>query len=366
MPVHARSRALLATAALGAATAIAFAAPASAGEEGLYAGSAVELTEKPGTTLTLKPELHNPGAEFTGLRMRAYVDHAFDLDETFGNCKYADLSDAPVVAVLCEFSGPVAAGRAYTVASGFTAKVRDTTFGGLFQYLWYAPGDEGYIEPEDGERQWRTGSGAAVGLSDIGAQGTENDSNGSHFGVRSEGGAGYDLAAVGASVTGKAGETVKVTIGYENKGATVDATRSGDPVARLRFGVPADTTVTRVSDNCRVMEDKVRYECWLPVVIPAGYKASYTFELKLGAKPGKGWAGLMSPHTSRDELLKDDVVNNNRADVVVGTKTATTPKPNAQQPLAKTGASAPAAVGVAGGLLLAGGTLVALARRRRA
>ncbi|GLZ77590.1 hypothetical protein Afil01_23970 [Actinorhabdospora filicis] len=361
MPLRARSRTLLTAAALGVATAVAFAAPASAGEDGLYAGTPVELTAAPGSSVTLSPQVHNPGAEFTGLRMRLYVDHAYDLAETFGNCKYADLPDSPVVTAICDFTQPVTAGRAFGLSTSFTAKVRDTTFGGLFQYIWYAPGDDGYTEPSDAERAWRTGSGAAVSLEDIGVQGTENDSNGSWIGVTSKGGAGFDLAANGATVTGKPGDTVKVTVGYQNKGATVDATRSGSPVAVLRFAVPAGTTVTSVPRGCALMEDKARYQCKIPVVIPAGDKATFTFELKLGAKPGKGSVGLMVPYTSEDVLIEDGVSGNNRADVMV--KAPAAPKPDAREPLAKTGMPLP--LGLAGGLVLAGGVMVAVARRRR-
>jgi len=61
----------------------------------------------------------------------------------------------------------------------------------------------------------------------------------------------YDVAAIGATVSGTVGGTVKVTVGVRNNGpGALDSSLSGDPVRVFGVTIPPGTKVTRAPASC--------------------------------------------------------------------------------------------------------------------
>jgi hypothetical protein len=75
-----------------------------------------------------------------------------------------------------------------------------------------------------------------------------------------------DVAAVGASVSGSVGETVRVEVGSRNVGGAIDFTRTGSSAGRFRFQLPGGTEATDVPADCRLDDEAqaVTYVCQLP------------------------------------------------------------------------------------------------------
>ena len=92
---------------------------------------------------------------------------------------------------------------------------------------------------EDGISVGKPGNGGNLTLTKAGAlrgfqADTNPDNNWSGMKVSVTGKNGVDLAAIGDSVTGKAGEVVNATVGVRNNGpASLDFNRSGSPVTKI-------------------------------------------------------------------------------------------------------------------------------------
>jgi hypothetical protein len=107
----------------------------------------------------------------------------------------------------------------------------------------------------------------------------------------------YDLAATGATATGKAGDTVKVQVGLRNNGpASLDPDRSiaGTTVAAFTFNVPPGVTVTALNHGCMPVNSQgqggslgepgaPRYACETATHIAPNTTFVVTFELKINA-----------------------------------------------------------------------------------
>lgn len=381
MPAHTRITAALA---LGAAATLAFTAPAYAEEESaLRTGNDVTLDASVGDGVDMPFELYNTGPDTTGVKLRAHATGEAVPYPRFANCRYALLEHVTVVE--CLFDGTVAAGHAYGLAQSFTVTTGDRYYGTSVDHSWFAPGDEGYDLPDS--VPWEQGAGGVLGLTDLGPGTPPTSNDGAEITIRLRDHSGWDLAAVGSTVTGTAGQTVRAAVGVENKAATLDAHHSDESLASARFTVPKGTTVVAVPDGCTTLaydEDggwtspgKPRYNCALGHYLPAGAKTVWTFGLRLDkdVEDAEGAvAVVMTGDLSEDRAIEADKDHgNDRAKVVVnpsppkpGATTTPAGRPAVGQGLAKTGPPVLLIGGTAAGLTLFGAVLLAAVRRRRA
>jgi hypothetical protein len=129
----------------------------------------------------------------------------------------------------------------------------------------------------------------------------------------------YDVAALGAAKTGKAGATVTATVGVRNNGpGALDNSLYNEPVWHFVVAAPPGTAVTRVPVSCAGLYTDpdgnlteaepgkagyTRYRCSPDVdFLGAGAKLTVTFSMKI-TKVIKGATGSVS---ARDPLASQD------------------------------------------------------------
>lgn len=179
-----------------------------------------------------------------------------------------------------------------------------------------------------------------------------------------------DLAAIGATLHGAAGDTVTATVGLTNLGPATLSNRAGGPAANFLFTVPPGTSVVEVPDECLAASDTTAtpgaaaYLCGSDFVFAKGDKVTPTFKLKItevieGAE-GTVQAVLLDGSTN---LRFDKNPANNTAKVLVN--------PAADAGDGGTGGGLPVtgvqvgAIAGGGALLLAAGVVLFLFTRRR-
>jgi hypothetical protein len=89
-----------------------------------------------------------------------------------------------------------------------------------------------------------------------------------------------DFAAVGTTVSGAPGTTVRVPVGVHNNGpVTIDRTHDRKPAAAARFTLPPGTAAVTVPSGCTPYG--AQYVCESPPLLPAGQTYTWTFALKV-------------------------------------------------------------------------------------
>jgi LPXTG-motif cell wall-anchored protein len=224
----------------------------------LAGGPEVNLTAAPGAAFSAPLVLANVG-ETSAKGAAVFFDHDYSIrpGKHYSNCNYE--GDR---LISCRFTDTVAPGETFTASVPYLLG-KDT----------YAPGNEhGYhnwmtpAEFEDftafleqvGYPTGKPGTDGPLTLtkkSTLKAGSVQADTdptnNWSGMEIKVTGKNGVDLAAVGDSVTGKAGEVVGATVGVHNNGpAALDLGRIGDPVTKIDVTVPTGTTAVKVSDAC--------------------------------------------------------------------------------------------------------------------
>ena len=109
----------------------------------------------------------------------------------------------------------------------------------------------------------KPGDGPVLSLpeapSKVAARGFQADTdpmnNWSSMTIKVNGKNGADLVALGAQLTGEAGDVVKATLGVRNDGpAALDFSRGGSPVTKIDIAVPQGTTAVKVPEVCAPLE----------------------------------------------------------------------------------------------------------------
>ncbi|MFC4149108.1 LPXTG cell wall anchor domain-containing protein [Micromonospora mangrovi] len=224
----------------------------------LAGGPEVNLTAAPGDAFSAPLVLANVG-QTTAKGAAVFFDHDYSIrpGKHYSNCNYE--GDR---LISCQFTDTVAPGETFTASVPYVLG-KDT----------YAPGNEhGYhdwMTPSEfddftaylkhvGYPTGKPGTDGALTLtkkSSLKANSFQADTdptnNWSGMEIKVTGKNGVDLAAVGDSVTGKAGEIARATVGVHNNGpAALDLGRIGDPVTKIDVTVPTGTTAVKVSDAC--------------------------------------------------------------------------------------------------------------------
>lgn len=186
----------------------------------------------------------------------------------------------------------------------------------------------------------------------------------------------YDIEALGATATGTVGTVVKVVIGARNNGqGTLDLTTAQQKAWRYYFVVPAGTETVAVPDRCagKVTNGNTSeyvpghlgstlYECTHEGFrFPAKTSTTVEFSLKITqvVANATGTVSWAAPGTTV-QVPADTKPANDTANVVVNGTAA-----NTGDTLPITGVNVLAVAGVGFGLVLSGGALYAVSRRRQ-
>lgn len=325
----------------------------------LAAGESYELSAKPGAAFELPLEVTNTtGDAVHGAGFRAHADYAYEAAERFSNCTYGE--DDRLAG--CLFEEDLEPGTTYRVAVPFTLRA-DTT----------APGSEGgefeWMTADDYARKAPKSSGAAAAsagklrlepvASAKRAPQTDVDpeDNWQTVIVKVTGKQGTDVAAVGARVSGEAGDVVTAKVGLRNNGpATIDSSRSDEPASVALITIPAGTTVAEAPDKCYVAEydktepDAVQYYCATDLLFRAGRTVTWTFRLRIDKVRADATGTVeANPACQCSRFAKDLKRSNDKAKLIVN-PTAEEPVAGGEQP----GAGEPGTGGEGGGLPITG------------
>jgi hypothetical protein len=191
---------------------------------------------------------------------------------------------------------------------------------------------------------------------------------------------GKDVAALGATASGKVGDVVPVTIGVKNNGpGTLDGSRAEEPVLWFIFQIPPGTEVTSAPKTCgSIVEDGngqvghdgapagTYYRCATGSFLAAGDTFSAAFQLKITnvIPNATGTVGFYDKYASPPDWMHDDVPANDKASVVINPSTGGTGGSSGSLPI--TGARTGLLAGTGVLLLVAGGAMYLIGRRRKA
>jgi LPXTG-motif cell wall-anchored protein len=164
-----------------------------------------------------------------------------------------------------------------------------------------------------------------------------------------------------------------------NGRGTLDGSRSGgEPVLRFIFQVPPGTEVTSAPARCESVIEQgggqigkpgapggTYYRCFTGTVLVAGDSFSAAFKLKITSviPNATGTVGFDDKYASPPDWMHDDVPANDKASVVINPSTGGTGGGSGSLPI--TGAQTGLLAGTGALLLLLGGVMYALARRRQ-
>lgn len=365
----------------------------------------------PGQTQNLPIVFSNGGTESVGtVVLEINATRGMGLVERYDNCSYTDPehnSEPDLSRTVCTIEGELEPGAVYE-ADPLTLKAAPYAFNESMTYSVH----EKAPEPKTAQKLVKPNTGKKLTARKRPAKAAQdspeidltNNTQGFDFAVKNS----ADFVARGASLKGKAGDTVKADLGFRNDGPAwiwgVDHT--GANVAVTDIVIPAGAKVTKMPKGCwganadgspREWDlGAPRYFCSTSTVVGEKQNFTYPFELKIETfiEDAKGsvmvgrWA-----HADIEVPAWDPNPANNKATFVINAKdTGPTPTPtptatstptpgqsatptaapsagNSPKPsggLASTGSTVgPVAIG--GAVLVAvGGALVVAFRRRAA
>ena len=355
----------------------------------LAAGKNSIVSVKPGGAFDAGLQLHNNADSAAhGAALIFDTDYAFRSAKKFSNCFYeGDHLNA------CVFDQDLAAGGSYSLTVPYQAG-KDTqapgTAAGEFEWL---TGDDyadliNFLSSRGLGGPGTVGTGGKLELEQLPtirslAKQTDPDQNNNWQTVdlKVTGKQGVDLAAVGATFTGTAGQTVPVTVGVRNVGkATLDWSRSDEPAAAVLVTPPTGTTAAEIPAGCTksdgIFSTKpgvTQYLCLSDPLFPAGTSVTWTFQLKVNKASSNTLGSVeVNPPCACDVFAGDINKANNTAKIVLnptgggqGGNGGSTGGQGGGGGLAITGPQT-AVVGGAGAALVAAGVVgFVFARRRR-
>jgi hypothetical protein len=344
----------------------------------LIAGPEITLAGDAGSTLSLSPTVRNAGSRVvrgvvlsssSGSRSASYRPQ-------YRNCVYTD------VEFFCVFDQELAAGKQYTPAAPVAVELgEDAPAPSTFDTYadWQTPDDATDSMNAISKRGGKPGTGPELRLVEkVSAQRAVPQTdvsaidNFTHVVVEVTGRNLPDLAAIGTTVRGTAGETVTATVGIKNLGpAVID---SWDQFPSAYVVLPAGTTVVEADRNCVAVEGKAgEYRC-LSGGLAVGETATWALKITVSGT-GKGTITARTEIAGEDAYGPDRNAANNTAALLINPPAAAGGGGGADGTggaadgdggiLAITGVNATLAAGAGVTLLLAGAAAVAVTRRRR-
>ncbi|MFF1412776.1 LPXTG cell wall anchor domain-containing protein [Streptomyces sp. NPDC058289] len=303
----------------------------------------------PGETQPLPIAFGNTGTESAkGVALELKTTHGMDLVEEYDNCAYSqdDTQGRPWDkgwgTTVCTFDNEVQPGEFYEISGPLTLKAAPHAFLESLIYAVHEVGDQ----PKTAQKLVKPSTGKKLEFRKRAAKSAPRSAdldpwnNWHDFDFSAKNTA--DLAATGTSVKGKAGETVKVDLGFQNDGpAWIAYFRSGEDVAMADIVIPAGAKVTKVPEACSPrtatgdhLEEELgapRYYCSTSHVVGEKQKFSYPFELKIekvvAAATGSVSVGQWSDKGTTPQAWDPNHANNKAAFVINGKDTTPTPTP---------------------------------------
>jgi LPXTG-motif cell wall-anchored protein len=266
----------------------------------LAAGPETKTSAAPGAAFTTPATVSNVGGTAAkGAVAIFFNDYGLNAAKHFSNCTY--VGDELRT---CTFDEELAVGSTFSASLPYTLGA--DTYAPSAKYgeiIWMTPAEfEDFQKDMDfyQETIGKPGTDGELALTQVpgkaAAQGFQADrqpeNNGTIFTVTATGKNGTDLEALGTSVTGAAGATVKATFGLRNNGpATLDYNRAGSSVTYLSFDVPQGTTAVAVPENCITRNGdewgepgqpgQRHYFCYFGSVLKAGDSEMLDFSLRV-------------------------------------------------------------------------------------
>lgn len=330
-----------------------------------------------------------------GAVVRIHTSRGTDLLEKYDNCTYGPAGDQNlrkgVTLAICTFEDLIEGGKAYEAVEPLTVKANGRAMNEVLVTQVFRTNEapktpEGHTRPNTGKKltlKPRTASGGSY--SDF--------SRDIEWQVKNT----ADFAAIGATATGKAGETVKLDLGFHNRGPAA-VTKDGRRAAvTADIRIPAGTTVTKVPRSCnQKWQNSTEYYCHGATTMLEDERDVRTFELRIdkvveGAtgtiKVGSDYGGLPESWDPDHANNKAAIVLNPKNPGPAPTSTATptptstagtgTPTATASASASATTTTAPASGGLAStgtsvvttavgaAVVLVGGIALFVAFRRR-
>ncbi|WP_316776064.1 LPXTG cell wall anchor domain-containing protein [Streptomyces sasae] len=357
--------------------------------------------DKPGSTIESPLTISNTGSlPANGVQLQVLTTPGLSYADRFSNCSYSTVSGDPYGSTqqaLCTFDTTVEPGKSYRLDQPLKLDVSKQA---LYEYIRREalPVRDAKAPSGSGPKLSLVAAGAAdTGAMEVGRQYVMVDNT-------------ADMAAGGDTVAGAPGDLVHVDLTLSDEGPARMANNVGDDQPALLFTVPTGTKAVEIADRCRVWNPEAQsstgertpgaaqYVCFPePNQFEVGDTRTFGFGLKI-REGAKTTTGEVRATTSYDTALEfDHNPDNNTAPVTVqveGDDSGATPSPSASATtpgtdgkaggndvtpqtvadtagagsLASTGSSSvlPVAAAVGAGVLLLGGGLVFVVRRRKA
>ncbi|MDW5327790.1 LPXTG cell wall anchor domain-containing protein [Plantactinospora sp. KLBMP9567] len=350
----------------------------------LAAGDELTRSGKPGGKVSTPLTVANNGeSTIQGAVAVFYNDYAFRSTTRFSNCTYADED-----LLTCKFDEALAPGGSYSATLPYTIGADTEAPGGAYgEIVWMTTAEfedyVAYLADRGVTDLGKPGTDGELDLTQAGgvqARGQQADTNPennwSSVALEVTGKNGADLSAIGATLTGEAGDVVTAKLGLRNEGpATIDATRGGGSFTNVHVTIPTGTTAVGVPENCSPRDSDgsgdweqfgktgaPAYHCYSESFIKVGDQHAFEFKLRIDKvvpnATGSIEINIDCPCEGRHSDLDG---SNDEAKILVNA----TEEGGGGGGLPVTGAST-GIVAAAGLLLLAAGVFgFVLARRRR-
>jgi hypothetical protein len=348
----------------------------------LAGGAAKEISVKPGGSFGATLQVQNTTDKVVhGTAVIFDTDYPFVSTKQFANCFYAQGQ-----ANACTFDQDLAPGATYQIELPYqlrTDTYAPSTVAGEFEWLTAGDYDDliKFVGDNGGEGPGTAGNGGTLELQKLSSAAslakqkqtdTNPDNNWQSLTVNATGKQGTDFAAIGATVSGALGDTVKVPVGVRNNGpATLDRSRSGSSAVVAVITIPTGTKVATVPPTCTKSDDDslktkpgaLQYACFSSTLFPSKTQLTWEFGLKITkVVPNAEGAVEVNPKCECDIFSNDINKSNDVAKIVVNQSGGSGGSAGGGLPI--TGPQAGLAGGV-GVLLVAAGIFGFIVTRRR-
>ena len=268
----------------------------------LAGGPGVSLSRQPGAAFDVPLVVRNVGRTVAeGAAVIFHHDYSFEGTTQFSNCRYRN---GEVTA--CVFDQALRPGA--TLRGVMPYKLRADTYApgsDAAELQWLTPAelqDHESLLQKSGQTLGTSGEGEVLTLqgastANNAARGRQNqggvngseirqadinpDNNWATVNVRVTGVNGADLVAIGAELTGAAGDVVTAEVGVRNAGpATIDFNRSGEPISHVAVTIPAGATLVEAPEACSP-DRSGRYLCFGGSFLPVDGTETYAFKLRV-------------------------------------------------------------------------------------
>ncbi|MFG1995585.1 Ig-like domain-containing protein [Actinoplanes sp. NPDC048988] len=283
---------------------LALAVPAHAATGALLAGAPVKLSAAVGERFDATLSVTNTGSTAVdGVAVRFATTSGFEAAEQFANCVYEAGQPRD-----CTFEQSLEPGKSYQLVMPYKVRADAYAPGGLngqFQWTPLAGGTP------------HTGDGAVLQLRAGDKLGESPAGDWQYLDVAVTGSNGADLAALGTTVTGAAGDVVEAEVGVRNDGpATLDWTRGGTSPGLVVVTIPAGTSVVKTPEGCD--RDSGQYVCETATLFPTATTTTWKFPLRINqVVAGATGSVEVNPACQCQRFDKDLDKSNNTASLVV-------------------------------------------------